>query len=255
MYYVSKLIAPFLEPTNYLPAALIVAAWMLWRGRVGGRILRWFVIAVATMAAVAWLTPASDWAVSSLERMFPRADLPLHVDGIIVLGGWEDATQLRLRNVVEMNDGADRYFEGLALAHRYPTAKIMFSGGNGDVFHQDDSEARIVEMALKAIGFPMDRVLLEGRSRSTLENATYGLEVARPKPGEVWVLVTTAIHMPRSVWTFRKVGWNVVPRPCDYRSDTGDWFWPFNFLGSLKKLEYATHEWVGILAYWLAGKL
>lgn len=255
MFYASKLIGLFLDPSNYFPAALIVAAWMLWRAHAGRRVARGFVTAVAAMAAVVWLTPASDWAVGALESKFPRADLPSHVDGIIVLGGWEDTTQLRLRNLVEVNEAADRYVEGLALAHRYPKARIMFSGGNGDMFRQDDSEARMVEMALAAIGFPMERALIERRSRSTLENATYGYELARPEPGEAWVLVTTAMHMPRAVWTFRKVGWNVIPHACDYRSDGGDWFWPFNFLGSLKKFEYATHESLGLAAYWAAGKL
>jgi uncharacterized SAM-binding protein YcdF (DUF218 family) len=213
------------------------------------------VFAVAALTAALWMTPLADWTVSALERRFPRPAPAARVDGIIVLGGWADTTQLQRRGVPEVNEKVDRLFEGLALAHRHPGARILFPGGNGDMFHQDDAEARTVELMLQSIGFPMERVLIERKSRSTAENAVYGKELVQPRPGEVWVLVTTAMHMPRAVWTFRKVGWDVVPHPCDFRSDGGDWFWPFNFMGSIKKFEYSTHEWLGIAAYWVAGKI
>ena len=59
---------------------------------------------------------------------------------------------------------------------------------------------------------------MERRARNTLENAEFAKALAVPRPGERWLLVTSAFHMPRSVGLFRKAGFNVEPYPVDWRT-------------------------------------
>lgn len=67
-------------------------------------------------------------------------------------------------------------------------------------------------------GVDPDRLPLEGRSRDTRENARLSFELARPGPGGTWVLVTSAMHLPRAVGVFEAAGWNVGPYPIDHRT-------------------------------------
>jgi uncharacterized SAM-binding protein YcdF (DUF218 family) len=98
--------------------------------------------------------------------------------------------------------------------------------------------------------------VLESSSRTTDENARFTRKLVSPKPGERWLLVTSAYHMPRSVGVFRKAGFDVEPYPVDWR--TRGWIdtsMPFDRLsGGLACADTAVHEWVGLLAYWMAGR-
>ena len=79
-----------------------------------------------------------------------------------------------------------------------------------------------------------------------------------PKPGQRWLLVTSAWHMPRAMAAFRKAGFQVEPWPVDYR--TAGWsdafhLFPFESPAQgLRQLDLAVHEWLGLLAYRLSGR-
>jgi uncharacterized SAM-binding protein YcdF (DUF218 family) len=109
---------------------------------------------------------------------------------------------------------------------------------------------------LEALGVAHDRIAAEDRSRNTLENAAYSLRLARPKPGERWLLVTSAYHMPRAMAAFRAVGFVVEAYPVDWRTrGPGDLTRPFGSLAEgLRQTDTAVREWVGLLVYRLTGK-
>ena len=98
---------------------------------------------------------------------------------------------------------------------------------------------------------------MERRSRNTLENAEFSRDLVNPKPGERWLLITSAFHMPRSVGLFRKAGFAVEPYPVDWR--TGDRFdlAAFSTVGAdgLTRTDTGIREWMGLIAYRLAGKI
>jgi uncharacterized SAM-binding protein YcdF (DUF218 family) len=77
-----------------------------------------------------------------------------------------------------------------------------------------------------------------------------------PKPGERWLLVTSAYHMPRSVGLFRKAGFAVEPYPVDWRVGGRDDLLDFTKTASdgLSRTDTAVREWMGLVAYWLAGR-
>lgn len=87
------------------------------------------------------------------------------------------------------------------------------------------------------------RLLLEKASRTTFENAMFSKQLARPLPGERWLLVTTTWHMPRAVGAFRKAGFSVLP-------------WPIEKVAAhhhdIRKV--AQHEYLGLIGYWLFGR-
>jgi uncharacterized SAM-binding protein YcdF (DUF218 family) len=159
---------------------------------------------------------------------------------------------------MQFNEGGDRFAAGLALARRFPNAKLLFAGGSGalrDLRGTLVSEASIAEQFFLDQGVNPNRLLLEARSRNTAENARLSLELADPNPDETWVLVTSAFHVPRAMRSFETAGWTgIVPWPVDYRtaafSDGVGW----DLTRNLQVLNTAIRETVGQLAYRLTGR-
>src|SRR6516162_10677996 len=158
-------------------------------------------------------------------------------------------------NEVVLNEGTERLTVLPELARRYPNARILFSGGSGALI-DGDPEAKFVLPLLESLGVARDRVTLEDRSRNTLENAVYSKAIVRPKPGERWLLVTSAYHMPPAISVFRKAGFPVEAYPVDWRTrGVDEALHPFAAVSDgLRRTDTAVHEWVGLAVYWLTGR-
>jgi uncharacterized SAM-binding protein YcdF (DUF218 family) len=118
------------------------------------------------------------------------------------------------------------------------------------------TESAIAGDVLVGLGGPRERIELEERSRNTCENAAESVLVAKPRPGETWLLVTSASHMPRAVACFRAAGFAIVPYPVDYRvREVGRFGGPrVSMARGLEALDLAAHEWAGLVAYRLLGR-
>jgi uncharacterized SAM-binding protein YcdF (DUF218 family) len=141
------------------------------------------------------------------------------------------------------------------LARSYPSAKIVFTGGSGRLFG-GASEADVVLRLFESFGIAPERVILESRSRNTVENARFTKELVRPQPDERWLLVTSAYHMPRAIGVFRRQDFAVQAYPVDFRTvGPADLLTLFPMLSAgLHRTDAALHEWIGLVAYWLSGE-
>jgi uncharacterized SAM-binding protein YcdF (DUF218 family) len=217
----------------------------------------WLMAVSLMLLAIAGWSPLANIVIQPLEQRFPPWDASRGPpDGIIVLGGSISPQVSAARNEPQVNEAAERMFAFAALALRYPEARLVYSGGSGGLINNEAKEADYAATLLERLGIPRARLEIERRSRNTAENATFTKALVRPKPGERWLLVTSAVHMPRAIGIFRKVGFPVEAYPVDWRSD-GDRsdLLPFDRIsGGLPRLDVATHEWVGLIVYWLAGK-
>jgi uncharacterized SAM-binding protein YcdF (DUF218 family) len=244
-FVVSKLGWLVVSPGNVLLLLLLLG---LWRSRR----LAWGVAALFVGIAV---LPVGSWMIEPLEDRFPPRPLPERVDGIIVLGGAFSLTLSEKRGQIMLNENAERMTAAVALARRYEKAALLFTGGEPRIFPEGRTEAELARALFLSLGLPEERFRFEDRSRNTFENAAFAYEAAQPKPGETWLLVTTAMHMPRSIGCFRKVGWDIVPYPVDYRTTGGGAFLPdFAFAEGLARINVAFREWLGLAAYWAMGR-
>src|SRR5690606_33290798 len=133
-----------------------------------------------------------------LEDRFARPDpAPAEVAGIILLGGGFEGAVNLARGGYELNDSGDRMVEAAVLARRYPDAKVIVSGGAGSLLFDGEADADSAPRLLTALGVAPERLVLENRSRNTYENAIFTRDLVRPQPGQKWLLVTSAFHMPR----------------------------------------------------------
>jgi len=161
-----------------------------------------------------------------------------------------------VRDEVALNEAAERMTAMAELARRYPQARIVFSGGSGRLILDGVSEASLAARLFESFGIAKERITLEDKSRDTLENARFTRELVQPKPGERWLLVTSAHHMPRSIALFRAEGFPVEAYPVDYRTRGAiDLLRFFSTVGDgLRRTDTAAREWVGLLVYWLTGR-
>lgn len=249
MFILSKILWAMVSPSALMFLGMVAA--LLWQRRRPG--LTRALLALSTLFLGALLLcPIGAWTVRSLERRFPLPDPP-RVDGIIVLGGAIQTDESVLPGWPSLNDAAERITALSVLARRYPDAKLIYSGGSGLALDQRDREADQARLLLQAMGIDGGRVIYEDASRNTWENAVDSKKLADPKPGETWLLVTSAWHMPRAVGCFRKAGWPVLAYPVDYLGNNTRWA-GFDAPRQLYTISIAEKEWLGLLAYHLMGR-
>jgi uncharacterized SAM-binding protein YcdF (DUF218 family) len=253
-FWASKLAWLIIAPDN-LFLFLLIISWILLR-RGAHRWAKWLLGFVVIVLMVVTLLPVGEWLLYPLEMRFPaNPKLPEKIDGIIVLSGAENAFLSSLWNQEELGDSAERYMAFLELARQYPNAKLVFTGGSGSMIHQDYKAADVAQRLFDKLGLDLSRVTFERNSRNTFENAVFSKELVRPEPGQKWILITTASHMPRSVGIFCKAGWPVIPYPVDHWSMPGKLLRiDVSLSGHLRSLEIGVKEWVGLIAYYLSGK-
>jgi len=194
----------------------------------------------------------------ALENRCPRpAAPPGPVTGIILLGGGMNAAVNTVRGGYELNRSGDRPLETLRLALAYPEARIVLSGGGSVLSTDTETEAAAAARFLTAFGISADRLIIEDASRTTEENVAGIRDLVAPQPGDTWLLVTSAFHMPRSVGLFRQAGFDTVPWPVDYMS-TGRETFGLRLGQPAENVSVTSimlREWVALLSYWVTGRI
>lgn len=256
MFHVASALFWFVaQPLNFATIlfALSLLAAILRRRRTG---IALGAGGIAVIVLAAWTTLGA-LMLQPLENRFARPEIaPSRVDGIVVLGGGFEGGINLARGGYELNSSGDRFVETAVLARRYPDARVLVSGGQASLFLDGEADSDSGSRLMQALGVDKSRLILEGRSRDTYENGRFSKELAKPKEGETWLLVTSAFHMPRSVAVFRAAGFEVVPWPTDYRTagDERPGLAEDNPLDCLQNTSVAIREWIALAAYRLLGR-
>lgn len=251
-FVISKLVWFVLKPVTLL--TLLLIGGFVFRRR---NFIKRGVLFVAVAALFLGLVPVGPFLVQQLEQRHKLPDrLPEKIDGVVVLGGGLDTELSAEYDQPQFTNWSGRFFTLLQLAKRYPDARIVYSGGTGNLVRQDYKEADIARKMLENLGLDTDRLIFENKSRNTYENMVFTKQAVQPKKGENWLLVTSAFHMPRSVAVIKSNGWNVIPYPAGYIEGRNLTIGNFgDILGNYWKLEIAAKEFVGIIAYRLTGRI
>jgi len=256
-FVASKLLWIVVAPGNLLlivlVAGVVVAAWSRRRRGFG-----WIAAATVGLLVIAVL-PIGPWLTAPLEDRFPAIAAPARVDGIVVLGGSVDPGLSRSRGQIALVAAAGRVTETVVLARRFPGARVVVSGGHGLLFPSGPPEAAATRHLLVDLGVAAERIVVEGNSRNTYENAVMSHAAVEPKTGETWLLVTSALHMPRAVGCFRRAGWTIVPYPVDYHTtsklgSSPGWQPELLLADNLTLVNFAVKEWLALAAYYALGR-
>jgi uncharacterized SAM-binding protein YcdF (DUF218 family) len=253
-FILSKTVGFIAVPSNLLVMIGLAGIALLFTRfvRAGRRLL---VASVILIAAIGVL-PVGNALFLPLEERFPPWNPALGTPtGIIVIGGAISSGKSAARGRVSLNEAAERVTDVVGLALRYPNARIVFSGGNANLF-SGPSEANFALRFFESLGLPRDRITVEAQSRDTAENAVFTKRLIAPKPGERWLLVTSAFHMPRAIGAFRQAGFPVEAYPVNYQTAGWEDLWVFSgsLMGGTGRTDKAVREWLGLFAYWVTGR-
>ena len=241
-------------PLNFIALLVIGSVLASWRGKA--RTARRLAFVAMLGLILPLLLPIGKWLAVPLETRFSAPNpMPQNVAGILLLGGAQKPALTQYWQQPELNAAAETLTTFLALAKRYPQAKLIFSGGSGDILRQELSEAETVRLFLQQQGFDDSRVIYESKSRNTYENAIFSQALVKPKPEETWLMITNARTIPRAMGIFRKINWPVLPIPVDHSVVPGnDWPPDLDLAKNFTHINEGIHEWLGMAAYYWSGK-
>jgi uncharacterized SAM-binding protein YcdF (DUF218 family) len=214
--------------------------------------------AMALVLLLGW-RPLPDLLIRQLETQHneipPDADLRDYV-GMVVLGGSTETSFVATAHAQPLlNDAAERMTAPLAMLRKNPHLRIVYTGGGTAKGPGVISEAQRAKMFFDSLGLVAPRVEYEGASRTTHENATLTAQLPGVDTKQRWLLVTSAWHMPRSMATFTKAGWNVTAYPVDYRTGLATPWDEYSLGSGLRSWQLVLHERLGLLAYRLMGRV
>ncbi|MEX1020243.1 MAG: YdcF family protein [Litorilinea sp.] len=268
LLYLSKLAPLFVYPLGL--ALLLIGLALLLRRR-----LAWRTTCEVLALVILLLFSNQSFAYGlarTLEAQYqPPAGWP-DATTVVVLGG---GTRVREapRPLTEVNEAGDRLIFGAWLYQQGHAARVVVSGGSIVWLGSTTSEASGMQELLMLMGVPAHNILLEDAAQNTYDNAVYTRALleslateADASPLDI-ILVTSAMHMPRSVAIFENLGYTVLPAPVDFvtthgdpnrtsRPDLGERF--LHLLPSVEYLEISTRvlrEYFGIVVYGLLGRL
>lgn len=248
----SKAVWVLIRPETLLVLFFALPLACLWRGR--NLAASQFLMSALSITILIGVFPVGSFLINPLERAYPANPMITQPAGILVLGGAEDIAPEYAGSTAQVNDAGDRLIAAMQLSRQFPEAVVLYSGGKVALTPVDQGTFEVGPDILRQLGLPDDRLIVEGRSRTTAENATLSRAMAPDGTGP-WILVTSAFHMPRAVGSFCAAGWrNLVPYPTDYRGGT---IWDqigWNLAENLADLNIGVKEWVGLLAYRLTGR-
>ena len=260
--FLSKLLPLFLYPLGLACVLMVVALVMWWRRS------RWVPLPVALSLIVLLLTSngwVSNGLVRSLEwQHFPPKELPT-ADAIVVLGG---ATKSAFppRPEVDLSEAGDRVLYGAQLYREGKAPLVITSGGRVEWRGGGPSESADMAQILKTVGVPGSAILQDPTSLNTYQNAVNVRKIMKERGIRKILLVTSAMHMPRSLRIFQRQGIDAIPAPTDFLVSQQEIEEPnsstqailLNLVPDtdrLNKTTQALKEYIGMVVYRLRGWL
>jgi len=243
-----------LQPSNLFFILFLIGLVLIWRShrKTGLSLLT----GCAVFYAMVTFGPLTSWLMTPLEKRFSHytnhiGDAPY--SGIIVLGGAERLKLSTKHNQATLSGAAERLVEAAKLARIFPDIPIIHSGGGQR--ENTLSETEIARKFFTEAGINLYRIRFDTKSYNTYTNALETAKLIESHEKGKWLLVTSAFHMPRSVGAYRNAGINIQPYPVDYRTSlTNSLIRRPNAGHSLYQLDFAVHEWLGLLAYYISGR-
>ena len=269
LFFILSKIGQFcIEPLNWVIVFVVLS--LLFLGlRKPHLCKRFLLLALADLLLLGWL-PSSEVFLRALENAAPKANLSQvskdGVSGIIILGGAIEGGEIAMdRGEISIYSSAERVTKAFELIRQYPELPFIFSGFSGRLSPQGMSEADAFKQLIAEQGLSSQNAHYENQSRNTYENILYMkpmiLELERsevsgpdasPKP---WLLITSVSHMYRSLKIFQKQGIHVIPVPVDYQTAHQLRWSRFDLEDGTQNWNRLMHEVVGLLAYWITGKI
>ena len=255
-FYIAKVANTLLEPLYILSFFLLVLIFLLLFTNLK-KVIIFFTKFLLILFLFFGYTPLSSFLLSKIEDFIKPSRYPIQqLTGIIVLGGsFSHELESKDRNEVLLNDSAERLTKALEIYKKNPKVLILFSGYSNKLKPTGWNESDMAKKFFLDQGVRFENLIFENQSRNTFENIKYSKDIIARYKG-TWGLITSANHMPRSYYTFKRQGLILEPIIVDYKTGTSPTFWiNFDIKKGLVNWKLILNEIVGISYYKITSKI
>ena len=255
-FYLSKILNFFINPLHILSLIVLMQFFIIFFIQS-----KKLVIIFSKLFLILFLffgySPLSNFLLSKMEDYIQTSKYPVQqLTGVIVLGGsFNSGLESKERNEVSLNSSAERLTKALEIYKKNPRILILFSGFSNEITPKGWNESDMAKKFFLDQGVKIDNLIFEKQSRNTFENIKYSKDIITNYKG-TWGLITSASHMPRSFFAFKKQSLILEPINVDYRTGTSRMFWiNFNISSGLSNWSIILHEFIGISYYKITNKI
>jgi uncharacterized SAM-binding protein YcdF (DUF218 family) len=255
-FYLSKILNFFINPLYILSLVILIQLFTIFFLQ-SKKLVIFFSKLFLILFLIFGYSPLSNFLLSKIEDHIQTSKYPVQqLTGVIVLGGsFNSGLESKERNEVSLNSSAERLTKALEIYKKNPRLIILFSGFSGELNPQGWSESDMAKKFFLDQGVKLDNLIFENQSRNTFENIKYSKDIIANYKG-TWGLITSASHMPRSFFTFKKQSLILEPINVDYKTGTSRMFWiNFNIYSGLSNWSIILHELIGITYYKITNKI
>ena len=255
-FYIAKVANTLLEPLYILSFFFLVLVFLLLFTNLK-KVIIFFTKFLLILFLFFGYTPLSSFLLSKIEDFIKPSRYPIQqLTGIIVLGGsFSLELESKERNEVLLNDSAERLTKALEIYKKNPKVLILFSGYSNKLKPTGWNDSDMAKKFFLDQGVRFENLIFENQSRNTFENIKYSKDIIARYKG-TWGLITSANHMPRSYYTFKRQGLILEPIIVDYKIGTSQIFWiNFDIKKGLVHWKLILREIVGISYYKITSKI
>ena len=255
-FYLSKILNFFINPLYILSLVILIQLFTIFFLQ-SKKLVIFFSKLFLILFFIFGYSPLSNFLLSKIEDHIQTSKYPVQqLTGVIVLGGsFNSGLESKERNEVSLNSSAERLTKALEIYKKNPRLIILFSGFSGELKPQGWSESDMAKKFFLDQGVKLDNLIFENQSRNTFENIKYSKDIIANYKG-TWGLITSASHMPRSFFTFKKQSLILEPINVDYKTGTSRMFWiNFDISSGLSNWSIILHELIGITYYKITNKI
>jgi uncharacterized SAM-binding protein YcdF (DUF218 family) len=255
-FYLSKILSFFISPLYILFLVILTQLFIIFFLQ-SKKLVIFFSKLFLILFLFFGYSPLSNFLLSKMEDYIQTSKYPVQqLTGVIVLGGsFNSGFESKERNEVSLNSSAQRLTKALEIYKKNPRILILFSGFSGELKLQGWSESDMAKKFFLDQGIKLDNLIFENQSRNTFENIKYSKDIIANYKG-TWGLITSASHMPRSFFTFKKQGLILEPINVDYKTGISRMFWiNFDISSGLSNWSIILHELIGLSYYKFTNKI
>ena len=255
-FYLSKILNIFINPLYILSLVILIQLFIIFFLQ-SKKLVIFFSKLFLILFLFFGYNPLSNFLLSKIEDYIQPSKYPFQqLTGVIVLGGsFNSGLESKERNEVSLNSSAERLTKALEIYKKNPRLIILFSGFSGELKPQGWSESDMAKKFFLDQGVRFENLIFENQSRNTFENIKYSKDIIANYKG-TWGLITSASHMPRSFFTFKKQGLILEPINVDYKTGVSRMFWiNFDISSGLSNWSIILHELISISYYKFTNKI
>ena len=243
-FYLSKILAPFLNPTNLLFFLLIFFIFKNIKLKIRFKFLFIFITFIS-------IFPIGKIGLKYLENDYIFQEKLSNINNIFILAGSEEINKTKVSNKLNLNNGSERLISSVKLALDSPNATIYFLGGDGHLIKDEIDEIYVAKLFFEDIGFDTNRINFVENTRNTIENLEALKKINIQDQSNV--LITSAFHMKRSMLIANTLKIDIKPYAVDFRSlehsNLLNYYQRLNVASNLESLNIFFKELLGILAF------